>query len=77
MRPVVRSTAATGSAATIEINGELGVVASIAGTVAGVLVPEFADGRITGLRIVANPDKLRFVAAQYAGLSHSRGLSGS
>lgn len=60
-----------------EVNGEPALVARAGRDVAGVAVPEFLDGRIRTLRIVASPDKLRFAARQVAGLSHSAGLAGS
>ncbi|MFD2469498.1 RNA polymerase sigma-70 factor [Amycolatopsis silviterrae] len=53
-----------------EVNGSLGLLAYMGETLVGVLVPETSDSRITGVRIVANPDKLR-------SLSRSGGLSGS
>ncbi|MFC5830933.1 RNA polymerase sigma-70 factor [Nonomuraea insulae] len=52
-----------------EVNGTLGLLARAGEELVGVLVPETSDGRISGIRIIANPDKLR--------LSHSGGLSGS
>jgi RNA polymerase sigma-70 factor (ECF subfamily) len=52
-----------------EVNGALGLLARAGEKLVGVLVPETSDGRISGIRIIANPDKLR--------LSHSGGLSGS
>jgi RNA polymerase sigma-70 factor (TIGR02957 family) len=60
-----------------EVNGTPAVLGWFASTLLGVLVPEIADGRITGIRIVANPDKLRFVGAQLAALSHSEEPFGS
>jgi hypothetical protein len=39
-----------------------------------VLFFEVADDRVTALRLLANPDKLRFLGAQ---LSHPVGPSGS
>ncbi len=54
-----------------EVNGQLAVLGWSASTLLGVLVPEIVDGRIADIRIVANPDKLRFVGAQLAQLSHS------
>lgn len=57
-----------------EINGEPAVLAFIGATLAGVLFFEIADDRVAQLRLVANPDKLRFLGAQ---LSHPVGLSGS
>ncbi len=53
-----------------DLNGQSAVVASIAGRLVGVMLPEVVDGRISVLRIVANPAKL-------AGLSHPGGLAGS
>jgi hypothetical protein len=41
-----------------------------------VIVPEIADGHITALRVIANPDKLVFAARQAAGLSRSPAPSG-
>jgi RNA polymerase sigma-70 factor (TIGR02957 family) len=60
-----------------EVNCTPAILGRASGTVVGVLVPEFADGRISNLRIVTNPDKLAFVARQAASLSHSGGLAGS
>ena len=54
-----------------EVNGTPAMFGWSASTLLGVLVPEIVDGRITGIRIVANPDKLRFVGAQLARLSRS------
>jgi len=42
----------------------------------GVLVLEVVDGRITALHIAANPDKLGYLARQYATLSRSEALLG-
>jgi RNA polymerase sigma-70 factor (ECF subfamily) len=47
-----------------EINGEPAVIGRIGGTVLGVLVLEMSDGRISGIRAVANPDKLTFFTRQ-------------
>ncbi|MEV0696821.1 sigma factor-like helix-turn-helix DNA-binding protein [Saccharopolyspora sp. NPDC050389] len=60
-----------------EVNGTPALLGWFGPTLLGVFVPEIADGRITGIRIVANPDKLRFLGAQLARLSHSGELSGS
>ncbi|WP_297774815.1 RNA polymerase sigma-70 factor [Mycobacterium sp.] len=57
-----------------EVNGEPAVLAFDGDTLAGVLCFEITGERIAALRIVANPDKLRFLAEQ---LSHPAGLSGS
>jgi len=60
-----------------EVNGMPGVLGWVGSTLLGVFVPEIAGGRITGIRIVANPEKLRFVSEQVARLSHSGESSGS
>ncbi|WP_328612040.1 RNA polymerase sigma-70 factor [Amycolatopsis sp. NBC_00345] len=60
-----------------EVNGTPAVFGWSASTLLGVFVPEIADGRITGIRIVANPGKLRFIGAQLARLSRSGEPSGS
>ncbi|GAB3502711.1 hypothetical protein [Amycolatopsis cihanbeyliensis] len=60
-----------------EVNGTPAVLGWFASTLLGVLVPEIVDGQITGIRIVANPDKLRFVGAQLTRLSHSEESLGS
>ena len=57
-----------------EINGEPAVLGFIGPTLAGVLFFEIVDDHITKLRVVANPDKLRFLGEQ---LSHPVGLPGS
>jgi RNA polymerase sigma-70 factor (TIGR02957 family) len=57
-----------------EVNGEPAVLAFDGDTLSGVLCFEIAGGQIAALRILANPDKLRFLAAQ---LSHPADLSGS
>jgi hypothetical protein len=41
------------------------------------VVPEIASGRVTGIRIFANPDKLQFVSERAARLSQSGEPSGS
>lgn len=50
-----------------EVNGEPAVVGRVGGTVIGVLVPEITDGSISGVRAVANPDKLAFITRQVSG----------
>lgn len=60
-----------------EVNGEPAVLASNSDAATGVLIPEVAGGRITTLRIVANPEKTRFLTRQVARLSHSGGGVGS
>jgi RNA polymerase sigma-70 factor (TIGR02957 family) len=60
-----------------EVNGTPGVLGWFGSTLLGVFVPEIAGGRITSIRIVANPEKLRFVSEQAARLSHSGESFGS
>lgn len=57
-----------------EVNGGPAVVATVGGVLYGVLGFEVVDGRIRGLRAVANPDKLAFLSGQ---LSRSGWLAGS
>jgi RNA polymerase sigma-70 factor (TIGR02957 family) len=57
-----------------EVNGEPVVLGFVGPALAGVLFFEITDDRVTALRVVANPDKLRFLGAQ---LSHPVGLPGS
>ncbi|XVV06140.1 RNA polymerase sigma-70 factor [Actinosynnema sp. CA-248983] len=57
-----------------EVNGAPAVLASAGDLLVAVLAPEFAGGRVTAVRIVANPGKLAFLAGR---VSHSGGLSGS
>jgi RNA polymerase sigma-70 factor (ECF subfamily) len=57
-----------------EVNGEPAVLAFDGDTLSGVLCFEITGDRIAALRILANPDKLGFLAAQ---LSHPADLSGS
>jgi RNA polymerase sigma-70 factor (TIGR02957 family) len=57
-----------------EVNGEPALLAFDGDTLSGVLLFEITGDRIAALRILANPDKLRFLAEQ---LSHPAGLSGS
>ncbi|MEV0272154.1 RNA polymerase sigma-70 factor [Hamadaea sp. NPDC050747] len=42
-----------------EINGELGILGTVNGQPVGVVCFDFADDRITGVRMQVNPDKLR------------------
>jgi RNA polymerase sigma-70 factor (ECF subfamily) len=56
-----------------EVNGELAVLGFMGSTLAGVLFFQTDGDQIAALRIIANPDKLRFAASQ---LSHPTGLSG-
>ena len=57
-----------------EVNGEPAMLAFDGETLAGVLCFEIVGDQIAALRIVANPDKLGFLARQ---LSHPAGLPGS
>ena len=57
-----------------EVNGEPAVLGFTGPTLAGVLFFEIDGDVVTELRVVANPDKLRFLGAQ---LSHPVGPSGS
>jgi RNA polymerase sigma-70 factor (ECF subfamily) len=57
-----------------EVNGEPALLAFDGDTLSGVLFFEITGDRIAALRIVANPDKLRYLAEQ---LSHPAGLPGS
>jgi RNA polymerase sigma-70 factor (TIGR02957 family) len=56
-----------------EVNGEPAVLGFTGSALAGVLFFQTDGDRIAALRIVANPDKLRFAAKQ---LSQTAGLSG-
>jgi RNA polymerase sigma-70 factor (TIGR02957 family) len=56
-----------------EVNGEPAMLAFIGPTLSGALFFEIAGEQVTALRIVANPDKLRFATRQ---LSHPAGLPG-
>jgi hypothetical protein len=60
-----------------EVNGVPAVVGWSGTTLVGVLIPEIAGERITAVRIVANPDKLGFLADQAVRLSRSPEVSGS
>jgi RNA polymerase sigma-70 factor (ECF subfamily) len=56
-----------------EVNGEPAMLAFDDDRLAGVVCFEIMGDQIAALRILANPDKLRFLAEQ---LSHPAGLSG-
>jgi RNA polymerase sigma-70 factor (ECF subfamily) len=45
------------------INGEIGIVTELDGQVTGAVTLEIAEGRITGIRFVVNPEKLGALAA--------------
>jgi RNA polymerase sigma-70 factor (ECF subfamily) len=56
---------ASGIALTVvEVNGEPALAGRAEGALVGLLVPEVTDGVICAVRIVANPDKLRYAARQ-------------
>jgi RNA polymerase sigma-70 factor (ECF subfamily) len=56
---------ASGIALTVvEVNGEPALAGRAEGALAGLLMPEITDGAIRAVRIVANPDKLRYAARQ-------------
>jgi len=57
-----------------EVNGEPAMLAFDGAILAGVLCFDIAGDRIAAMRVMANPDKLRFLAEQ---LSHPAGLPGS
>ncbi|MGA8548549.1 MAG: RNA polymerase sigma-70 factor [Mycobacterium sp.] len=57
----------------VEVNGEPAVLGFTDSVLAGVLFFQTDGDRIAALRVVANPDKLRFLDRQ---LSHPAGLSG-
>jgi RNA polymerase sigma-70 factor (TIGR02957 family) len=57
-----------------EVNGGPAALAFDGGTLFGVVCFEIVGDQIAALRMVANPDKLRFIARQ---LSHPAGLPGS
>jgi RNA polymerase sigma-70 factor (TIGR02957 family) len=57
-----------------EVNGEPAMLAFDGDRLGAVLCFEIVGDQITALRILANPDKLRFLAGQ---LSHPAGLAGS
>jgi RNA polymerase sigma-70 factor (TIGR02957 family) len=50
-----------------KVNGQSGVLFGLADQPTGVLVLDLADGRIQGLRLQLNPDKLRTVAPPAGG----------
>lgn len=59
-----------------EINGVPGVVAHMDGQVIATVLPDGTGTEISALRTITNPDKLRFLQRQLAGLSHIGNLSG-
>jgi RNA polymerase sigma-70 factor (ECF subfamily) len=57
----------------VEVNGEPAVLGFTDSVLAGVLFFQIDGDRVAALRVVANPDKLQFLARQ---LSHTAGQSG-
>ncbi|ASR37254.1 RNA polymerase subunit sigma-24 [Prauserella marina] len=55
--------------AVAEVNGEPAILAMAGSKPVGVLVPEIGEKRITIIRIVADPVKLRYLGAQLGALS--------
>ncbi|MGH3530009.1 MAG: RNA polymerase sigma-70 factor [Pseudonocardiaceae bacterium] len=53
-----------------EVNGGPAVLGFADGQLLGVLSLEIVDGQVSAVHIVANPDKLVFVARQFEALSH-------
>jgi RNA polymerase sigma-70 factor (ECF subfamily) len=47
----------------VEINGGLGVLVTGGGRPLAAVTTAVADGRITAIQLVANPDKLRAIQA--------------
>jgi len=60
-----------------EVNRTPAVLARSGPALVGAFIPEVSAGRISAIRIVANPAKLRFLDAQADRLSHSGEPSGS
>lgn len=58
----------------VEVNGEPAVLAFTGSTLAGVLFLQTDGEQIAALRVVANPDKLRFVTKQLSQTAHLSGL---
>jgi RNA polymerase sigma-70 factor (TIGR02957 family) len=48
----------------VDVNGEPALAMRVAGRVDSIYTFEFGDGAITALRVIRNPDKLRFIARQ-------------
>jgi RNA polymerase sigma-70 factor (ECF subfamily) len=56
---------ASGIALTVvEVNGAPALAGQAGGALVGLLMPEVTDGAIRTVRIIANPDKLRYAARQ-------------
>ncbi|MGQ0838696.1 RNA polymerase sigma-70 factor [Actinokineospora sp.] len=47
-----------------EVNGDTALLGWVDGTLSGLLAPQISDGRVVALRLLANPDKLTFLAGQ-------------
>jgi RNA polymerase sigma-70 factor (ECF subfamily) len=58
----------------VEVNGAPAILGRLDGVLIGVLAFEIADGQISAVRTVANPDKLRFIGRQ---LSQKGAVPGS
>ena len=48
----------------VDVNGELALAQRLAGRLDSIYTFEFAADGITALRIIRNPDKLRYIAQQ-------------
>ena len=48
------------------LNGQPGLLALFGGSAVSAVVLEIAEGRVSGVRVVANPDKLSAVNAALA-----------
>jgi hypothetical protein len=59
-----------------ELNGGPALLAHVAGHLLVAMLPHVVDAKISALRSITNPDKLRFLQHQLAWLSHPKGLSG-
>jgi len=47
-----------------EVNGQVGIVLTSAEHAVLAMALDFADGRVAAVRIIVNPDKLAYLAAQ-------------
>ena len=57
----------------VEVNGQPAIIGRSGDTVLGLLIATESEGRLAAFHVVANPDKLEFIARQ---LSHSAALPG-
>lgn len=74
---VARGPAVGADVSFADVNGEPAILTWKDEQLIGILVPEIDDGLIAALRLIVNPDKLRFVAGRAESPSHRPGLSGS